>query len=244
MLIAAYFPPAIRLPRWRLAPYAALAALSAILVWGAVAGRFFQLRAAEWRYPAGAARFLREKNVTAPLFNTYEYGGYLIWAGQRVFIDGRALSESLFQEYRMILGTPPGDPRRGQTLDRFGAGAIVMNAFEYNSGVLYPLALDLSRPEQTEWKLVYEDPAAMVFARSLPAGAAELPKGRIVDHLEAECALHVERDPGFPLCARTLGDLFLRSGDKARARRALGLYLAHPIGDDPEARRAYLQLLQ
>jgi hypothetical protein len=244
MLIAAYFPRSIKLARPRLAHYAALAALLAVLLWGTAAGRFFQLRAAEWRYPAGAAAFLRDKNVAAPLFNTYEQGGYLIWAGQRVFIDGRALSESLFQDYRKILGTPPGDARRARTMERYGVGAIVMNAFEYNSGVLYPLALDLARPDQTAWKLVYEDAAAMVFVRDVPAGVAELPKGRIVDHLEAECTLHVERDPDFPLCARTLGDLFLRAGDKARARRALGLYLAHPIGDDPEARRAYLQLLQ
>jgi hypothetical protein len=244
VLIAIYWPKRLAPPDWKAAPYAAAIALTLLLAWGVIGGRFFQLRAAEWRYPAGAARFLRAKNVTVPLFNTYEYGGYLIWAGERVFIDGRALSESLFQDYRMIIGTPPGDPRRSQTLDRFGAGAIVMNAFEYNSGVLYPLALDLARPAQTEWKLIYEDAAAMVFARALPPGSVELPKARIVDHLEAECTLHVERDPGLPLCARTLGDLFLRSGDKVRARRALGLYLAHPIGDDPAARKAYLQLLQ
>ena len=48
-----------------------------------------------------------------------------------------------------------------------------------------------------------------------------LDKRRIVDHLEAECRLHVERDPAFSLCARTLGDLFLRSGDRtARPPRA------------------------
>jgi hypothetical protein len=58
--------------------------------------------------------------------------------------------------------------------------------------------------------------------------------------------LHIERDPRFSLCARTLGDLFLRAGDRVRARRALALYLAHPYGgaDDPEARRAYADLLQ
>lgn len=244
VLIAAYFPRSIRLPFPRLVHYAALAALLTALTWGTASGRFFQLRAAEWRYPADAAKFLRDRNVTTALFNTYEDGGYLIWEGQRVFIDGRALSESLFQDYRKILGSPPGDPVRQQTLDDYGVGAIVLNAFEFNSGILYPLALDLARPDQTAWKLVYEDPAAMVFTRQVPAGLAELPRSRVIDHLEAECALHVEGDPDFPLCARTLGNLFLRSGDKVRARRSLGLYLSHPIGDDPEARRAYLQLLR
>lgn len=242
ILIAVYFPKRLRRPFPVLANYVALVALAGGLVWGIGSGRFFQLRAAEWRYPAGAAAFLSGHHITAPLFNTYEDGGYLIWAGRRVFIDGRALSESLFQDYRRILGTPPGDPARVRVLDRFGVGVIVLNVFEYTSGVLYPLALDLARPDQTAWKLVYDDPAAMVFVRELPPGVPELPKSRIADHLEAECTLHVEREPDFPLCARTLGDLFLRSGDRVRARRALGLYLANPVGDDPSARKAYLDL--
>ena len=66
-------------------------------------GNAFQLRAAEWRYPAGAADFLLAHHVAGPIFNTYEYGGYLIWRlwpEQRVFIDGRSLSESLFPGLR------------------------------------------------------------------------------------------------------------------------------------------------
>ena len=46
----------------------------------------------------------------------------------------------------MILGAPPGDPRRDRTLARYGVGAIVVNAFEYNSGTLYPLVLAWQRP--------------------------------------------------------------------------------------------------
>ena len=242
ILIAGYF-------RWKrplplVVHYAAGAAMIAALVWGTARGNFFQLRAAEWRYPAGAADFLRSRGIAAPLFNTYEEGGYLIWRGQRVFIDGRALSESVFQDYRLIMGTPPGDPRRDQTLARYGVGAIVVNGFEYNSGVLYPLVLALGQPSEADWKLAYEDPQSLVFVRRMPPGLQPLPKTRIVDHLENECHLHVERDPEFSLCARTLGNLFLRSGARARARSMLSLYLEHPYGDDPEVRRAYLELLR
>jgi hypothetical protein len=242
ILIAGYF-------RWKrplplVVHYAEGAAMIAALVWGTARGNFFQLRAAEWRYPAGAADFLRSRGIAAPLFNTYEEGGYLIWRGQRVFIDGRALSESVFQDYRLIMGTPPGDPRRDQTLARYGVGAIVVNGFEYNSGVLYPLVLALGQPSEADWKLAYEDPQSLVFVRRMPPGLQPLPKTRIVDHLENECHLHVERDPEFSLCARTLGNLFLRSGARARARSMLSLYLEHPYGDDPEVRRAYLELLR
>jgi hypothetical protein len=243
VLIAGYFPWKRRLPP--VASYAVAAALLIALVAGCVRGSFFQLRAAEWRYPVGAAAFLSEHHIAAPLFNTYEYGGYLIWRGERVFIDGRALSERVFQDYRYILGTPPGDARRDETMARYGVGAIVINAFEYNSGVLYPLVPALAQPSEAAWKLVYQDPQAMVFLRDVPPGVSVLDKSQMVPHLEAECTLHVERDPAFSLCARTLGDLFLRSGDRERARRALALYLAHPYAgtDDPEARRAYTGLL-
>jgi hypothetical protein len=144
----------------------------------------------------------------------------------------------------MIMGTPPGDRRRDETLAKYQIGAIALNSFEYNSGVLYPLALALAQPGESEWKLVYEDPAAMVFLRDAPPGMPVLDKSRIFDHLEAECSLHVNRDPEFSLCARTLGDFFFRARDLVRARRNLALYLEHPYGDDPQARQLYLQLIQ
>ncbi|HEY1221270.1 MAG: hypothetical protein ABSE42_09605 [Bryobacteraceae bacterium] len=239
ILIADYFPWKRPLPR--VVRYAALAALAAGLVWGAGAGRFFQLRAAEWRFPVDAVQFLREHGIRGPLFNTYEYGGYLIWRGEPVFIDGRALSEQVFQDYRAILGSPPGDPARGQTLERYGVTAIVANGFEYNSGTLYPLVPALMSPGETGWYLIYEDPQALIFVRDLPPGVAALPAGRVDLHLENECKLHVERDPEFSLCARTLADLYMRAGDRERARRWLRFYLDHPYGDDPEAQRAYDQ---
>jgi len=253
ILIATYFPWQRKLQAmWKRTPpamahyaqYAAAAALACALVWGIARGAFFQLRAAEWRYPAGAADFLRQHGIATRLFNTYEDGGYFIWRGMPVFIDGRSLSENVFQDYRLIMGTPPGDRRRDDTLFRYQIGAIAINAFEYNSGVLYPLALALSQPAESDWKLVYDDPAAMVFLRDPPPGTPVLNRAQVFDHLESECALHVTRDPAFPLCARTLGEFFLQAGDRVRARRNLALYLEHPYGDDPQARQQYLQLIQ
>ncbi len=248
VLIASYAPfgrlkPLVaRLPV-RALPYAALAALAGGTAWGAARGSFFQLRAADWSYPAGAADFLLRNRISAPLFNTYEYGGYLIWRGLPVFIDGRALSESVFEDYRVILGTPPGDPRRDQTLARHGAGAILVNSFEYNSGVLYPLVLALAQPGSSPWHLVYEDAQSLLFLRDVPPGVPVLDSRRLAAHLETECRLHIDHAPEFSLCARKLADLYLRAGDNQSAKRALALYLAHPYADDPEARAAYSRLL-
>jgi hypothetical protein len=241
ILIATYFPWQRTLPR--AAHYALAAALALGLIWGAASGRFFQLRAAEWRFPAGAVSFLQEHTIRGPLFNTYEYGGYLIWRGQPVFIDGRALSEQVFQDYRWILGSPPGDPGRDRALARYGVTAIVANAFEYNSGTLYPLVPAMLARSGSAWHLAYQDAQAMVFLRDLPPGVAALPPHQVEVHLESECRLHVERDPEFSLCARTLADLYMRARNRDRARLWLKFYLDHPYGDDPAAERAYAQML-
>jgi hypothetical protein len=245
-LIAAYFPARLKLPRAlaAAAPAAALGMLATATVYGALRGSFFQLRAAEWRYPAGAVAFLKANHIDAPLFNTYEYGGYLIWKDVPVFIDGRALSESVFADYRNILGAPPADRARYALLEKYKIGAILVNAFEYNAGTLYPLVAALAQPGAGEWKLVYQDPQALLFLRDVPAGMPTLDTNAVFDHLDAECRLHMAHDPDLSLCARTLGDFFMRARDPQRARRALELYLEHPYPGDTDARRAYLELLR
>jgi hypothetical protein len=245
IVIVTYFP-------WKRArpPVAPFAASLALIGWGMAAswGNAFQLRAAEWRYPAGAADFLLAHHVTGPIFNTYEYGGYLIWRlwpAERVFIDGRSLSESVFRDYGRILYNveESGGVDAQQLLDRYGVQTIVMNTFEYSQGLVYRLAPALADPQQTEWKLVYDDPTAIVLMRQPPAGVAPLDSLRILTHMEAECDLHLRHQPGMPLCARALGQVFARVGDLARARRWYGIYLQQAHGADAEAEQAYRTLV-
>ena len=61
---------------------------------------------------------------------------------------------------------------------------------------------------------------------------------------ESECRLHIDHEPEVSLCARSLADLYIRAGERTGAKRVLGLYLAHPYGDDPAATAAYLKLLR
>jgi hypothetical protein len=226
------------------AHYAAGILLIAGLGTGIARGTSFQLRAAEWKYPAGAADFLLSHHVSAPLFNSYEYGGYLtwrLWPQERVFIDGRALSESLFLDYARILYNhdTTGGKSADELLDQYGVQVIVMNAFEYGNGTLYNLAPALADPKQEKWKLVYSDPQALVFMRHLPDGVQPLPSLQVMDHMEAECGLHLEREPHLPRCARSLAMAFSQVGDLHRARKWLGTYLTLPHSADPEAEAAY-----
>ncbi len=244
VFLAAYIPWKRVLPA--AAGWAVAGALVAGIVWGTAAGEFFQLRAAEWRYPSGAASFLVSHRVADRMFNTYEYGGYLmwrLWPDQRVFIDGRALSEQVFDDYARILYNhdDSGGKSAQQLLDQYGAGVIVMNAFEYSTGTVYLLAPALADPAQTEWKLVYRDAQAMVWLRRPPAGVVPLNNLEVFDNMETQCGLHIDREPGHPRCARSLAQTFAKIGDFTRARRWLGVYLDHPHLPDPEAEQAYRQ---
>ncbi len=246
VILVSYIPWRRAVPA--IAHYAAAAAGVCALGVCLARGSSFQLRAAEWRFPAGAADFLLAHHLASPLFNTYEFGGYLmwrLWPEERVFIDGRALSESVFNDYARILynhSNTDGGPTGQELLDRYGIQTIVMNGFEYSEGITYNLMLSLSG-DQAKWKLVYNDPQAVVFMREPPPGIAPLPGSVVFDHLETECALHLEREPKYTLCARALGQVFSVTRDFGRARKWLGYYLSTPHPADPDAEAAYRQML-
>ena len=242
IVIVAYAPWKWNLPA--VTPYA-----FAVLLIGGTALGSFQFRAAEWKFPKGAAAFLTQHRITAPMFNTYEYGGYLMWAApaERTFIDGRALSESVFQDYARILynhDASDGQPDADALLARYGVEVIVMNTFEPATGPIYLLAPSLADPAQTAWKLVYNDPQALIFMRTPPPGMPPLNSLDVLTHMEYECRVHLENEPNFPRCARSLGQIFAKVGDFGRARKWIGEYLAHPHGADPEAEDAYRQMLK
>jgi hypothetical protein len=248
IVIAAYAPWKLRVPA--VTPYAIAFLLIAGLGAGILRGTFFQFHAAEWRVPKGAADFLAQHHITQPMFNTYEYGGYLMWRAwpeERTFIDGRALSESVFQDYARILynhDASDGLPSADDLLARYGIQVIVMNTFEATTGPLYQLAPALADPAQTAWKLVYNDPQALIFMRTPPPGVQPLNSLDVLTHMEDECSLHLAHEPQYPPCARTLGQAFAKIGDFQRARKWVGIYLEHPHAPDPLAEEAYRQMLR
>jgi hypothetical protein len=244
--IAAYLP-------WELRPkpllqYAAATVGIAVLAAGAAEGRMFELHAAEWKYPAGAVDFLLSHQVSSRMFNTYEGGGYLMWRlapREKVFIDGRALSDSLYADYVRILYNhdATGGKDAFALLDQYGVDTIVVNGFEFVTGQLYLLAPGLTDPAQAQWKLVYEDSAAMVFMRNPPPDVAPLDSLRVFSSLEAECEVHLEHEPQYPRCARALGQVFSKLHEWPRARRWIGAYLEHSHTPDPESEEQYQRLL-
>ncbi len=250
VLIAAYFPIPTVVPKGFAWAPAILAATGAATVFAH--GNFSQLGVAAWTVPEGAANFLLEHHITGPLFNTYEQGGYLIWRAwpqERVFIDGRALSEAVYREYNQILfnrGSSADQVTgpRVELLNRYGIQVVVMNTMDFVSGAMYPLALALANPITAEWELVYDDSQSVIFLRRPPPEIPALSNklGRVLRHMDRECVAYVENSPDTPLCAGTLAAYWLQNQSWDAARRMLGLYLSHAQRRDQRAERALQDL--
>ncbi len=246
VLIAAYLPWKRVLPAAGEWLVAALLLAAALL--GIVNGTSFQLRAAEWKYPRGAVDFLAAHHITAPLFNSYEDGGYLmwrLWPEQKVFIDGRALNESVAEDYKRIAwnADTTGGKTADQLLDQYGIEVILMPGFEFTGGSAFLLPASLADPSQAKWRLVYQDAQGMVFMRQPPAGVQPLNSLDALASMETQCTEYIKHDPVHPGCARSLGDLFTRIGEIPKARQWLNFYLEHRTGPDPEAEGMYQRLL-
>ena len=157
------------------------------------------------------------------MFNIYEWGGYLMWDAwplQKTFVDGRALNESVFRDYMRIAH----NYRDAQPLlDKYGVQVLLLQGFEYWRGTVYMLSAALTDPNQTKWKLVYQDKTAMVFMRQPPPGVQPLNLDEVFTSLEAQCTDHLLHEPGKPGCALGLADLYTqaRQGRPRRTRMAL-----------------------
>ena len=239
-MIAAYLPWKRVLPHWT--EWAAAALLLGAIAIPFARGRAFQMRYAEWKYPAGAADFLLAHHVTEPMFHSFDDGGYLVWRcwpQERSFIDGRGLNETVFADYQRISRYLPGTP---ELLDRYAIGVVVMNAFEANSGATYVLPLALADPSEQRWKMVFADSGATVFMRQPPPGVTPLPSARIFASMEAQCQSIVDHEPALPGCARSLANLFRNARDLARARHWMELYLRLRPDRNPADDAFYRQL--
>lgn len=108
--------------------------------------------------PVDVTDHLRAEHLAGPMFNSYNWGGYLTYflPDQLVFADGRTDlygDDFLTHDY---LQTATGEPGWRETLDRYKINFVVM---EKDSG----LARNLR--SEPGWKLDYEDKLAVVFVR-------------------------------------------------------------------------------
>jgi tetratricopeptide (TPR) repeat protein len=259
VLMAAYVPRSFGPSgTWRALPViAALLATAALLVNDVAPsiarGNAFALRAADWQLPSGAADFIQAHRITGRMFNNYETGGYLVWRlwpMQRDFIDPRGLNEEVYADYKRILtnADAAGGRSAEKLLQKYGIQMAVVEGFDYLSGQVYPLVMELADPGNAEWKLAYADSTSVIFMRHPPPGAESRnsephnSQEALLESLEKQCGQHIQHDPSRPWCARGLSEVYAFTGNVEQARRWMAYYLEHRTGPDPEAEQTYQSL--
>jgi len=172
------------------------------------------------RFPQVAASFFKERELVGPVFNHYDWGGFLGWqfaSRHKVFIDTRNLNVGKFSEYTHALWTP-GAWRK--VFARYGIVAVVMPRINRASGELYHLTTELA--EADDWALVFIDECAMVLVPRGGVGPVpgEVAKSLIYRHVvnDARQALNTGRPARNGLLA--LAWAYSKLGMLAEAREA------------------------
>jgi hypothetical protein len=107
--------------------------------------------------PVAAVDYLRENEPPGPLFNNYNWGGYIVWELPQypVFVDGRTdlYGDELLREY---LATVFANSGWGETLDKYDINLVFVESAA-------PLAEVLR--QETGWEEVYRDEMASILVR-------------------------------------------------------------------------------
>ena len=110
------------------------------------------------QFPAAAVEFIRTQNLPDPIFNWYDWGGYMIWKlypERRVYIDGRAdVYGDAFMEEFLRASRGQGDWRA--TLTRYRVRTVIVKPDSPLSSLLL---------KEEGWSMVFEDGQAVVLTR-------------------------------------------------------------------------------
>ena len=114
------------------------------------------------QFPVEAVEYMQQHPVPGPMFDSYGFGGYLVWTGHRVFIDGRSeLYErgGVLADYLQIANVKPGALA---VLRSYGIESVLIENKAHLGTLL---------SASPEWKRVYTDNLSAIYVRSQPLGA-------------------------------------------------------------------------
>lgn len=117
-------------------------------------------------FPRHGVEFLQQNRIRGPLYNPYEWGGYLIWKlfpQYKVFIDGRvnnAYPENIYME---SLAATSGRPGWEEILNRYQINLVFINKFLMESRKGYRLGYEINK--SPSWQLLYQDRVEQLYIR-------------------------------------------------------------------------------
>lgn len=208
-------------------------------------GGFFRTGLLRWHYPVAAAEFVQKQQLPANLYNTYDWGGYLMWTlypKYKVFWDGRSDSRSMFNLGMQVMRGAPGWQA---VLDRYGVDTVVTKACTMDTGQHYPVIDALARSPR--WALVFADQSALIFVRrkAVPAAwlaAHQLPPERIDDTILSEARLLLSTGWWRYMAFWEIARIDMSRGNYREALQALRYYLRQSPQRDPRAEQYYRML--
>jgi hypothetical protein len=113
-------------------------------------------RTAAKTFPLGALEYLQKNLVPGPMFDSYGFGGYLVYSGRKVFVDGRGdvyERGGVLSDYMHIAKVQPG------TLELLRRYRIQSCLVEHDEALATLLAAS------PEWRRVFVDSVSAVYVR-------------------------------------------------------------------------------
>ena len=135
----------------------------AFLGYGFKQGKVFQHGLQEQRFPVGAVAFIKSNKLSGKMFNSLNWGGYLLWnlsGTTNLFIDGRTLDPYRVAPYTNILWATPEGQR---FFERANFDLVLVPPGNAFTGERYPLIAYLQN--QPGWQIVYRDRLGYLFAK-------------------------------------------------------------------------------
>ena len=234
--VAAAFPALTQPKPGAWLRWGTLAVLAGMLVLRGYQG-FIGVGLKESEYPVAATEFLLREQLPAPLYNSYDWGGYLMWRlypDYLVFVDGRSDSPATFSASSLV------DARRpewSQLLDDYKINTIMTRTCFYDTGA--PLNLIDGLTRHPGWALIYGDDTALIFVRRVELlreywEGRELPATRAYTTMRAEAARLLAEDDSRTRVHLALGRAALNLGELSEALHHYRRHLAF----DPQNREA------
>ncbi len=186
----------------RLRPLAAIA-VTITLCWVTASSSFgffgfFEPGLRSFRYPDKAASFVLEQQLPGNLFNSYEWGGFLMWRlfpDYKVFFDGRQISRALFQDG---LDVSYGKANWQEVFARHAVKTAVILPLSTDNGGRFGVVNVLR--DSPDWALVYAEASTLVFVKRSEVSASwlleyERPNTMVDDVVFELAGLFLEESP-------------------------------------------------
>jgi hypothetical protein len=109
--------------------------------------------------PVDAVAYIKEHNPPGNMFNSYNWGGYLLWALPEypVFVDGRTdlYNDEIISEWILVMRADEG---WGGVLEKYDVNLILVESDS---------TLDRVLEWETGWREAYRDDRAVVYTRNM-----------------------------------------------------------------------------